>query len=133
MGRRTWVTDGTANVGRPTGSEAFNVICEVATQIPRIGRLQPDLLAAVGPPDLELTDGALRWPVLTLIRKQRSIDEASDGQADVHEDPDHTGPRNVHDGALEDLPEAQASAIPNPLGICHRERIIASTALLASL
>lgn len=44
----TGVRDGAANLGRPTWTEAFNVICEVATQIPRIGRLQPDLLAAVG-------------------------------------------------------------------------------------
>lgn len=62
---------------------------------PRIGRLQPDRLSAVGPPGLELTDGAFRWPIHTLNGKQRSIDEASDGQADVHEGPDHAGPRNV--------------------------------------
>lgn len=107
------------------GTKTFDEVCEVAPQISRVGRLQPDLLAAVGPPDLEIGHRAFHWPVSALFRKQRDVDEASDAEADVHEDPDRTGPRNLHDGALEDLPEGQTLPNPSPLGSCHHARIIA--------
>ncbi|MFE3267477.1 hypothetical protein [Streptomyces sp. NPDC059215] len=131
-GDRPRATNGLADVGRPSGTEAFDEVCEVVPQIPRIGRLQPNLLAAVRPPDLEVGNRAFRRPVLTLVRQQQDVDETSDTQADVHEDPDRTGPGNLHHGALEDLPEAQVLANPGPLGICHHERIIAPSSVRLS-
>ncbi|MDK9500172.1 hypothetical protein QEZ40_005799 [Streptomyces katrae] len=91
----------------------------------RIVRLQPDLPTAVRPPDLEVGDRAFHRPVIASFRKQKDVDEAADAQADVHEDPDRTGPGNLHYGALDDLPEAQPFPNPSPLGVCHHERIFA--------
>ncbi|WP_369141855.1 hypothetical protein [Streptomyces sp. R44] len=128
-GDRPWVTKGLADIGRPTGTEAFDEVCEVGPQIPRVRRLQPDLLAAVCPPDLEIGNRAFHWPILALVRQQHDVDEASDAQAYVHEDPDHSGPGNLHHGALEDLPEAQVPPYPSPLDICHHEEIIAPSSV----
>ena len=66
-GRRPGVTNGTANVGHPVGTAAVDEVCGVATQIARIGGLQPDPLAAAGPPDLEPANDAFCRPVLTLF------------------------------------------------------------------
>ncbi|MEU0625357.1 hypothetical protein ABZ329_31400 [Streptomyces rubiginosohelvolus] len=121
-----------ADVGRPTGTDAFDEVGEVGPQILRVGRLQPDLLATVCPPDLEVGNRALRWPLFALAWQQQNVDKASDAQADVHEDPDRTGPGNLHHSALEDLPEAQAPPNPSPLGICHHEQIIAPSSVCLS-
>lgn len=84
-------------------------------------------MAAVCPPDLEICNRACRRPVTAPFRKQQDVDEASAAQADVHEDPDPTGPGNLHDCALENLPEAQVPPNPGPLGVCHHDRIFAPT------
>lgn len=131
-GDRPRVANGLADVGRPTGSEAFDEVCEVGPQIPRVGRLQPDLPAAVCPPDLEIGNRSLRRPVFALARQQQNVDETSDAQADVHEDPDRTRPGNFHHGALEDLPEAQVPPNPRPLGIYHHEQIITPSSVCRS-
>lgn len=55
----------------------------------------------------------------------KDVDEPSEAQADFHKDPNGAGARNVHDGAFEDLPEAQAPKDPSPLGICHHQHVIA--------
>jgi len=117
--RRPRDRNGPPDVGRPIRTEAFYEVREARPQVPGVGGLQPDLPAAVGPPDLEVGDGAFLRPVLTPLRQHDEVDEASDAHADVDEDPDRTGPGNAHDHALEDLPEAQASPYPDPLLVCH--------------
>ncbi|MBO0657230.1 hypothetical protein J1792_32315 [Streptomyces triculaminicus] len=113
------------NFGWPSGPDAIYEVSEVRTQILGIGRLQPDLLAAVSPPDLEVAHSAFGRPGLAPLGQQQDVDEAPDAQANVHEDPNHTWTGHLHNSAFKHLPEVQAFPDPSPLRVCHHERIIA--------
>lgn len=114
---RPAVANGLADVGWPTRSDTGSEVREVLPQVLRIGRLQPELLTAVCPPNLEVSDGAFGGPLFCLFRQQQDVDEASDAQADVYEDPDRPRSGHLHDSAPQDLPEAQIPSNPLPLRI----------------
>lgn len=59
-GQGLGVADRLTCFGGPMGADALHEVWEVAPRIPCVGRLQPDLPATVGPPDLEVRNRAFR-------------------------------------------------------------------------